>query len=111
MYLRNSHNVVSEVYVGLNKRDSPGGPVVKTPPSGVGPASSVRGRGGKIPQGSQSKEQNIKRKQNCNKLSKDFKNGPHQKKKYLQEKNEEGTSQPGKSHLYFGSCHSSPALE
>ena len=57
--------------------------MVKTPPSGVGPASSVRGRGGKIPQGSQSKEQNIKRKQYCNKLSKDFKNGPHQKKKNI----------------------------
>ena len=37
----------------------------------------------KIPHASQPKNQNIKRKQYCNKFNKDFKNDPHQKKKNL----------------------------
>ena len=54
--------------------DFPGGLVVKTSPSntvGVG----------LIPGPSWPKNQNAKQKQYCNKLSKDFKNGPHLKKK------------------------------
>ena len=58
-------------------RDFPGGPVVKTSPSNAGVAGSIPGQGAKMPQ----KNQNIKQKQYCNKFSRDFKNGPHQKKK------------------------------
>ena len=39
------------------------------------------GRGAKIPHASGPKNQNIKQKQYCNKFNKDFKNGPHEKKK------------------------------
>ena len=46
-------------------------------PEGVG---SVPGWGAKIPHASQPKNQNIEQKQYCNKLNKDFKNGPHKKK-------------------------------
>ena len=56
------------------KGDFPGGPVVKTSPSN---AVGV----GLIPGPSWPKNQNAKQKQYCNKLSKDFKNGSHQKKK------------------------------
>ena len=50
------------------------------PSSAGGTGSSVPGWGTKIPHASY-KNQNIKQKQYCNKLNKDFKNGPHQKKK------------------------------
>ena len=36
-----------------------------------------------MPHASWPKKQNIKQKQYCNKFSKDFKNGPHQKKKKI----------------------------
>ena len=42
---------------------------------------SIPGRGTKIPHASWPKNQNIKQKQCCNKVNKDFKNGPHFKKK------------------------------
>ena len=58
--------------------DFPGGPVVKTSPPNAGSASSIPGRGAKIPHASWPK--NIKQKQYCNKFNKDFKNGPHKKK-------------------------------
>ena len=58
---------------------SPGGPVVKTSPSNAGGTGSIPGQGPKIPCASQPKNQNIKQKQYCNKLNKDFKNGPHKK--------------------------------
>ena len=61
--------------------DFPGGPVVKASPSNAGGAGSISGQGAKIPHASWPKNQNIKRKQYCNKFNKDFKNGPHQKKK------------------------------
>ena len=60
-------------------RDFPGGPVVKTSPSNAGVVGLIPGWGTKIPHASGSKSQNIKQKQNCDKFSKDFKNGPHQK--------------------------------
>ena len=60
--------------------DFPGGPVIKTSPSNAGGA--VRFLAGELrshmPPG-QKKDQNIKLKQHCNKLNKNFKNGPHQK--------------------------------
>ena len=37
--------------------------------------------GAKMPHDSWPRIQNIKQKQYCNKFNKDFKNGPHQKKK------------------------------
>ena len=55
--------------------DFPGGPVVKT--SNAGDAGLIPGQGAKILHASQPKSQNIKQKQYCNKLYKDFKNGPH----------------------------------
>ena len=67
-------------------RDFPGGPAVKTSPSTAGGAGLIPGRGAKIPHASQPKIQNIKQKQNCNKFNKDFKNGPHQKKKIFKKK-------------------------
>ena len=67
--------------------DVPGGPVVKTSPSGVGAAGSIPGGGAKIPPASQPKNQNIKQKQYCHEFIKDFKRGPHQKKKKSLKKN------------------------
>ena len=60
--------------------DFPGGPVVKTSSNAWG-AGSIPGQAAGIPHASQSKNKNIKQKQHCNKFNKDFKNGPHQKKK------------------------------
>ena len=56
-----------------------GDPVVKTLPSNTGDSSSIPGWGAKIPHASRLKNQNIKQKQCCKILNKDFKNGPHQK--------------------------------
>ena len=55
--------------------------MVKTLPSSVEGAGSLPGWGTKIPHASQTKNQNRKQKQYCNKFNKDFKNDPHQKKK------------------------------
>ena len=59
----------------------PGGPVVKTSPFNAGCEGSFPGWGTKIPHASWTKNKYIKQKQYCNKFNKDFKNGPHQKKK------------------------------
>ena len=61
-------------------RDFPDSPVVKTFPFNAGGASSIPGRGAKIPHASQPKTQDIKQKQYCSKFYKIFKNGPHLKK-------------------------------
>ena len=55
--------------------------MVKTSPSNTGGVGLIPGWGAKIPHAAQPKNQNIKQKQYCNKFNKDFKNGPHQKKK------------------------------
>ena len=61
--------------------DFPGGSVIKTSSFNTGGAGLIPGWGAKIPHASRPKNQNIKRKQYCNKFNKDFKrNGPHQKK-------------------------------
>ena len=60
--------------------------MVKTSPSNSGRASFISGQGAKIPHASQPKNQNIEWKQHCNKFNKDFKNNPHQNKKYLEKK-------------------------
>ena len=57
----------------------PGGPVGKTSPCNAGVSSSP-GQGTKIPHALQPENQNRKR-QYCNKFNKDFKRGPHKKKK------------------------------
>ena len=62
-------------------RHFPGGPVVEPLSSNAGGAGSIPGQGAKIPHALWPKNQNIKQKQYCNKFNKDFKNGPHQKKK------------------------------
>ena len=66
-----------------NFRDFPSGPVVGTSPSNSGGACSIPDRGTRIPHASQSRNQNTEQKQYCNKCNKDFKYGPHQKKKTL----------------------------
>ena len=53
--------------------DFPGGPGVKTSPSNTGHAGSIPGWGAKISHASESKNQNIKQKQYCNKFNEDFK--------------------------------------
>ena len=60
-------------------RDFPGGLVIGTLPSKIGDAGSIPSWRAKIT--SRPKNQNIKKtkEQYCNKLNKDFKNGPHQK--------------------------------
>ena len=45
----------------------------------AGDEGSILDLGVKIPHASQAENQTIKQKQHCNKFSKDFKNGPHQK--------------------------------
>ena len=55
--------------------------MVKASLSSAREESFIPGQGAKILDGSRPKTQNIQQKQYCNKLSKDFKNGPHQKKK------------------------------
>ena len=55
--------------------------MVKTSPSSAGDAGSIPEWRAKIPHTLQSKHQNLKQKQHCNKFNKDFKNGPHQKNK------------------------------
>ena len=61
--------------------------MVKTLPSSAGGAGSIPGQGAKIPHASWPKKEinpkHKKQKQYCNKFNKDFKNGPHQKKKNL----------------------------
>ena len=63
----------------LTTRDLPGGPVVKTWPSNAEGVGLIPGQGAKIPHASEPKKTKHKAKQYCNKLNKDFKNGPHQK--------------------------------
>ena len=65
----------------MSHRDFPGGPVVKTSSSSAGGAGSSPGQGAKILHAAGPKNQSIKGTQYGNKLNKDFKNGPHQKKK------------------------------
>ena len=55
--------------------------MVKNSPSNAVGAGLIPGQGAKIPYASRPKSQNIKQKEYCNKFNKDFKNGPHQKKK------------------------------
>ena len=57
--------------------------MVKTSPFNAGGMGSIPCRGAKIPHPSRPKNQNIKQKQYCNKFNKDFKNGPHQKKRQM----------------------------
>ena len=61
--------------------DFPRGPVFKARPSNAEGAGSISAWETKVPHASRPKNQNIKQKQSCNKFSKDFKNGPCQKKK------------------------------
>ena len=57
--------------------------MVKTSPSNAGGVGLMPGRGAKIPRASRPKNQNIEQKRYCNKFNKDFKIGPHQKKKKI----------------------------
>ena len=55
--------------------------MVKISPSNGGGEGSVPPQGAKNPQASWPKKQNTKQKQYCNKLNKDFINGPHKNSK------------------------------
>ena len=59
-------------------RDFPCCPVVKTSSSNIWSSNSILGQGAKIPQALGQKNQK-KQKQCCNRISKGFKDGPHQK--------------------------------
>ena len=73
--------IIIGISIEIGGKGFPDSSGVKTVPSSAGgTGSSVPGWGTKIPRASY-KNQNIKQKQYCNKLNKDFKNGPHQKKK------------------------------
>ena len=61
--------------------------MVKILPSSAGGAGSIPSWEAEIPHAWWSKYQNMKQKQYCNKFNKDFKNGPHLKKKYYQKRN------------------------
>ena len=70
--------------VGILKskaQNFPSGLVVKTPPSNVGVVGLNPGQGAEIPRALQSRNQNIKHKQYCNKFNKDFKTWSTLKKK------------------------------
>ena len=69
--------------MSIKTGDFPGGSVVKTSPSNAGGAGLIPGQGAKIPHASGPKNQSIKWKQYCNKIDKDFKNSPLQKKKCI----------------------------
>ena len=58
--------------------------MVKTSTSSAGSMGSIPGQGAKILHASQPVNQNIKQKQYSKKFNKDFKNGPHPKKKTLE---------------------------
>ena len=76
--------------------------MVKTSPSSAGGMGSIPGRGVKIPHASQpKKKQNIEQKQCCNKFSKNFKNGPHQKTLFLSEANQENHNSLRYSNSHF----------
>ena len=55
--------------------------VIKTSPFNPGDVGLIPGEGVKIPPASWPENQIIKQKQYCNKVNKDFKNGPHFLKK------------------------------
>ena len=61
--------------------------MVKISPSSVGGVGSIPDQGAKIPHALWPKKKKAKHKQYCNKFNKDFKNGPHQKKKTLKKEN------------------------
>ena len=82
------NNAAVNTGMKMRPRDFPGGPVVGTSPSNAGGAGSISDRGAKIPHASRPEDQNVKQKQYCSKLNKDFKNGPHQKKKKKRKENE-----------------------
>ena len=52
--------------------------MVKISPSNAGGAGLIPGWEAKIPRASWPKNQDIKQKQYCNRVNKDFKNGQHQ---------------------------------
>ena len=57
--------------------DFPGSPVVETSPSNAGSEGLISGQRAKIPHALWPKDKNIKQKQYCNKLNKDFKHDVH----------------------------------
>ena len=63
--------------------------MVKNLPSNAGSLGSIPGQRAKTPQASWTKYPNVKQKQYCNKFNKDYKNGPHQKKKKTKKKKRE----------------------
>ena len=63
----------------IGKWDFPGGPAFKTSPSNVGNVVLISSRGAKVQHTSGPKNKSIRQGQYCNKFSRDFTIGPHQK--------------------------------
>ena len=63
----------------MEHRDFPGGPLVKTSPSNAGGVGLIPGQGANFLHAWWPKYQNIKQKQYCSTINKDFKNSLHQK--------------------------------
>ena len=86
--MENYQNVLSKkvsrsdlYFKRLLSGDFPGSPVVETSPSIAENVGWIPGQEAKILHISSPKNPNIKHKQYCKKFNKDFKNGPHLKKK------------------------------
>ena len=60
--------------------------MVKTSPSSAGGSGSIPDWQAKIPCALRPKSRNIKQRQYCNKFNKDYKYGPHQRKKKKEKK-------------------------
>ena len=65
----------------MSNMNLPGGPGVRTLAFSAGHESSIPGGRAKTPKDSQSRNQSIKQKQNCNTFNKDFKKWSTSKKK------------------------------
>ena len=77
MVITNIGGVSFNVFTKRKCGNFSGSPVVKTSPSSAGGEGLIPSWQAKIPHASWAKKQNIKQKQYCNKLNKNFKNGPH----------------------------------
>jgi len=76
MQLETRTTIVRKVFNTLKSncsQDFPGGPIVKTSPSSAGGLGLISGWGAEIPHALWLKNQNMKRKQCCNKFNKDLK--------------------------------------
>ena len=81
-FLREAGQTTQGLWFKVILGEFPGGPVIKPSPSNAGGAGLIPGWGARIPHPSGPKNQNIKQKQYCNKLNKDFKKWSTSKKNF-----------------------------